>query len=359
MILANSSTAYIENRQSFFNVKSDIALQADNIQQLTTPVLDEINDKKYQLHHLCEVSLQKAIQSVSYLPSSATFHLLFEVTDDSNHTYIVKTTKASFPLTSHNFHIDQWVMNLLRASNFPALPIYAVDCSRQRVDFDYLIMDKAQGLPLIQLKTHPNLFNQSIRQLGTYLAHIHSIPSTQFGLLDAEKLAANGICAGLIPSWKDFIFTRLDEHLTYCHLRGIVSHEQLATIKSIFNNHEHYFKQDTSCLLHGDLNDHNIFVHNEQLLVIDWEDAVAGDPIFDIALWGTFMHHHEKLDLFLEGYQLVGQLNEAFELLYWLYYLRIMLAKTVVRYKFEYYKTDKIPAIQRILPAIDEIKRLT
>ena len=91
--------------------------------------------------------------------------------------------------------------------------------------------------------------------------------------------------------------------------------------------------------------------------LIDWEDCLAGDPAFDVASWGTFVGNHERRAAFLKGYAPDGGPGADFELRYWLYSLRILLAKTVHRQRFGYARTDRIEPGARLRPPLEELSR--
>ena len=87
-------------------------------------------------------------------------------------------------------------------------------------------------------------------------------------------------------------------------------------------------------LCHGDLGNHNVFVRDGHVsALIDWEDCLAGDPVYDVAFWATF-HPPRRYDALIAGYRAAGTVPEDFFRRFWLYYLRVALAKTVVRARF-------------------------
>jgi Ser/Thr protein kinase RdoA (MazF antagonist) len=92
--------------------------------------------------------------------------------------------------------------------------------------------------------------------------------------------------------------------------------------------------------------------------LIDWEDCLAGDPVFDIAFWATF-HPERRHDVFLEGYRGVRDLPDDFELRFWLYFLRTALSKTVLRHRFGLQdKPGRPPASLRIHRGLEKVESL-
>jgi aminoglycoside phosphotransferase (APT) family kinase protein len=87
-------------------------------------------------------------------------------------------------------------------------------------------------------------------------------------------------------------------------------------------------KHRPASLVHHDLADHNLMYRADQLTgVFDWETAIAGDPILDLASCPTWKSHYDKRDALLAGYQSITSLPDDFEELEKLYRLRTMLWK--------------------------------
>ena len=114
-------------------------------------------------------------------------------------------------------------------------------------------------------------------------------------------------------------------------------------------------------LVHGDIANHNTFTENGKLTaLIDWEDCLSGDPVFDLAYYGTGCYGHDEWkEWFLDGYIKVNPLGDDFEKRYWAYYLRIALAKSIVRYRFKTATKRSLPDVRnRILFGLSNLSAL-
>ncbi len=316
-----------------FWIKSDIALSNDEIVHLLNSKQSEMNKRLSDISRIAASEIGPIIDLRPIL-EGGTFCLLFEATTDGNQSFIIKTSLLPEPCFSGEREIN----DLLRKSHIPTLSISHIDCSRERYPFDYMIMEKIEGHPLSDAKKQLHL-------LGKRLAQVHQIKMEGFGI------------SGLKKTWGDHLYSCLDQHIRYCCDNHIIQPAHAQQIENLFSMHESTFSAAAPQLLHGDLGNSNIFVQEEsdEIILIDWGDSLNGDPLFDIAMWGTFIGNHEKRHALLEGYQSLTQLPSDFELLYWLYYLRIILAKTVHRHRFQYDKRDKIPALSRILLPLEEL----
>lgn len=346
------------NRQTVFNLKADLPLSGELISQLFMSDPVEVNQKLSDARKISKYLFKASAKQVQFLEKQGTFHHLFHVITENEAEYFIKTNKALSPYRSYNFYTDQWIMHQLSNANLPAVRVLSVDCTRSRYPYDFIAMEKAQGQPLATIKENLTAYRNNITRLGVYLANIHSIAAEKFGMLDGLVLHQSNQCRGVMPTWDSYIYTNFEAHLNYCVSHGIFDSSIKNEIYNIFMDCHHEFDCLDSRLLQGDLNDYNVFVDEDDMVIIDWEDALAGDPVFDIALWGTFINHHENLDALLKGYRTILPFPERFMLRYWLYYLRIIIAKTVLRQRFNYYKTDLIPALDRIHMPLNQIKQL-
>jgi aminoglycoside phosphotransferase (APT) family kinase protein len=234
--------------------------------------------------------------------------------------------------------------------------VYKIDISHSLFPFDYEIIDEVKGSPLNAPDVKSDV-TALTAGLGRLVAVMHKNGATGAGMLDVRNILDGGPGKGLVRTWREFIFLNLDSHLEQCVRMGALTAQQSEQIEYIFQNALVSLSLNETVLLHGDLGNSNIYSDGREITaVLDWEDCMAGDPVFDIASWGTFVGNHEKLTVFLNGYREVRSLPADFEFRYWLYYIRIMLAKTVHRHRFKYDISDRIPAGQRILKGLEGLR---
>jgi aminoglycoside phosphotransferase (APT) family kinase protein len=309
---------------------------------------------------LCQRVFKKAIKEVVPLSSGGTFHLLYRVQDCDNKLYVVRLNIPEAQNPSYEFLIDQWIYGVLKAKGLAHLTVYAVDLSRTEFPFDYEIIEYAAGeqLSLLQDPVTQYLPPTLFSSLGQMLAKVHTIPITDFGPIHVGSLVpvkqGKVNVRGVHKSWKDYIFCNLYEHVEFCRSIGTISTQEAERIINLFNHLASFLVIKKGFLLHGDLGNHNIIADGNKITaLIDWEDCMSGDPIFDLAYWGTFFRDHYRSQL-LEGYCQEKLLPNDFEIRYWLYYLRISLSKTVHRHRFGYLDVPGRPlASARIQKALD------
>lgn len=298
--------------------------------------------------------LDEEVRAIEFLPNAGTFHALFRVQTAANR-YILK---LSLDASAFGFAIESWIQSSLRVAAFEAIP--------KSLPCPFLVMDEAQGRSLTtfenpdtQAMPEPLLF-----EFGRNLARVHQVHGEKGGLLDVRSLrgaAADGqsVPRGLSVNWQSYIHTRLHEHIKTCRIIGAIDETEGLTIEAHFAYAAQLLYNAPSRLLHGDPGHHNAFSDGERITaLIDWEDSLIGDPVFDIAYWGTFVRD-EMRARFLEGYETVEKLPAEFERLYWLYYLRVALSKTVHRFRFDAKdRPGRPPASQRIQKALSNLGKL-
>lgn len=117
---------------------------------------------------------------------------------------------------------------------------------------------------------------------------------------------------GLFDTWAGYLTTRLSEHLDICTDIKAINRDEAFRIEEIVTSVK---EPAHTSLLHNDLSSRNVIGSR----VIDWESCISGDPLYELASWYGF---HADVETRLS------------DRTYWLYYLRIVVARTVHRHRF-------------------------
>ena len=196
--------------------------------------------------------------------------------------------------------------------------------------------------------------------LGGLLREVHQVPGTGAGLIDTDYGQAPDQAVGVHDSWSDYIFLNLETHIKACRDAGLFEPQLPARIIHEAESMRPALEKRPMRLLHGDAGTHNVCVvakSKEPVCLLDWEDALVGDPLFDVALTLTFQPPNRQPPL-MNGYGLSRPTLEEQRLLAF-YFLRISLSKTVHRLRFGL--TDqpgRTPGHHRIMRGLDELQRL-
>jgi aminoglycoside phosphotransferase (APT) family kinase protein len=249
-------------------------------------------------------------------------------------------------------------MQELARLNLPHMTIYEVDTSRTLVPFDYEIMEEVQGKSMHDSPIE-SLNHDLLAELGKFTAAIHSIKTEGFGPFSINQIL-KGKPQGIQDTWSNYITINLNKHLEYNIMTGTLTvaeadavRDVLAVLKTL--------EVAQPVLVHGDIANHNTFIQDGKInAVIVWEDCFSGDPVFDLAYYGTGCYGHDEwMDGFLDGYKSVRELGSDFEKRYWVCYLRVAIAKSIVRYRFKMATKRSLPDVRnRILFGLSKLSAL-
>lgn len=352
---------FARQRRTLFYPKADLPLPAPSLDAHRSEECRSQSEISQGLAAACRQVFRQVPLAVDSLAETGTFHRLFRVALPAQSAVIARVHAhphlgRDFPLC-----IDPWVMDLLRANRLPALTVHRVDLSRELVPFDYEILETAAGRPLTSLDHDDGQLTPVLRQLGQTVARLHEVRLRGFGLLDVTPLVLEGpesSVGGGLPTWRDYILVNLREHVAGCAAIGAITAGEAERIESHFEALAGHLDCMEPVLLHGDLGSHNVFTDGQRITaLIDWEDCLAGDPVFDIAFWATF-HPARRHAAFLEGYRSERALPADFAVRFWLYFLRVALAKTVLRQRLGIVdRPGRPPASRRIQQALEQLER--
>jgi aminoglycoside phosphotransferase (APT) family kinase protein len=269
-----------------------------------------------------------------------TLHAVFIVRAPGGRTWYARTSLPDLPAPAAELLVDRLASAAAATHGVPVATVRHVDLERADVPFDLELLDAAPGRPAGPEAAGP---------LGAVLAALHGVAGAGWGLLDPTSPTPRGLDA----SWRDFVLRQWDAHVAACRADGALGAADADRVRRAVREAEPVLATAPGALCHGDLATPNVLADGRDVTaLLDWEDAVVGDPLFDLAGWGTFVAHQAHRAALLAGYRTRAALPADAEVRYWLYAVRILLAKTVHRRRFGYAETDRIPAADRIRPAL-------
>ena len=250
----------------------------------------------------------------------------------------------------------EWLRNVAVANLVPQT--HAVHFASEGFPFDFAVAAAAAGTPLddATLDRQP----EYLRLIGAVLRQVNETEGQGAGLVDIESDRPGHRPAGVHDTWSDYLHTRLDDHIAGCVRAGFIDTSLATRIRRLFAAMAPCLSDRPMRLLHGDPATHNLFIDRAARRVtalLDWEDALIGDPLFDAAMWSTF-HPPRRMPDFLAGYGLASPTREE-ERLIALYFLRIALSKSIHRARFGIAdQPGRTPGHLRILRGTDALERL-
>lgn len=343
-----------QRRRRTFYPKTDLAL--------TPPEVTELLERKRRLVAEFSPLVQERVALIlgepallfQPRPDLGTFHSIYFIRTGTG-DWVLRADMLGVGGRGCDLLVDQQISRLLLSRDFPATRVLGTDQDRTILPFDFQVSAKVPGHRVKELEDPGTqvLPLGWLGKLGACLRRIHEWNVSGTGLLDPYYPLT-----GLHKRWDEYLLLNLQEHMRKCLEIEAISPVEAEKIENHFASAAPKLSSIPGRLLHGDFGHHNIFISNGEVSgVIDWEDALGGDPIFDIAYWGTFVREEMRAE-FLSGYHGRDlELSEEFEFRYWLYYLRIALSKTVHRWLFS--AVDRLgrpPASRRIQLALAKLE---
>ena len=297
------------------------------------------------------------------LLSVGTYHAVHRVTRSEDPSVVIRHTLPGLMEQDRGLLLDDWAQCWLAQADAGVLApkVRLVRFQSDGAPFDLAIIDLARGTPLRDLgdallDDAPEI----IAAIGDALQRTHRVEGDGAGLLDVTDEEAGPRPRGVHQHFSDYIDVCLHKHIAACVRAEFLDSGLAQRVERLFMHMRPALADRPMRLLHGDPGIHNICWDPDSKSVsalIDWEDALVGDPLFDIAMWSTF-HPPRRLAPFLSGYGLSSPTREEQQLIA-LYFLRIALSKTVHRLRFGIVdQPGRTPGHHRIYRGVEELEQL-
>ncbi len=222
--------------------------------------------------------------------------------------------------------VEKLISGELMKLNIPVNEIFVADISRKQFPFDYQIQKKLKGMD-IEDHFHGNHkeYDNISFEIGKYVGMWGSIKINGFGRFENSL-------RGTKKSMYDYIIVRLDEDIRFLVNAKLFDIKKATVVRKLFDEYKEPINNGgVSTLVHHDLADHNIMFDGKKTITgfFDWEAAVAGDPMLDLASAPTWKTHYPREEKIIEGYKSIRDLPEFFIEKMNIYRLRTMLWKMV------------------------------
>ena len=168
---------------------------------------------------------------------------------------------------------------LLEETSVPVAEIVAYDDSLERIDRDYILMERLPGRPLSDVPQAD--FNAVLRQVGAYLAEAHSLTAETYGYLGAHRpMQPQDTWAAAF----EMMWNRLIDDIVAV---GHYTEDEGRFFRMLLDRHLPLFDRPVaSSLLHMDIWHQNILVDDAGALtgLVDWDRALWGDAEIEFAV---------------------------------------------------------------------------
>ncbi len=230
--------------------------------------------------------------------------------------------------------VESAVMQLAAGAGVPVPQVYGGDQSCQKFPVRYQILEYVN---------YPALSVQTIKEplviaaeSGEILAKMHSVKTAGYGFFESgDRLV------GIDQSLRGYFNKRLGDHLGYLARHQLIAPEEENEIVRLLSCGVELLKKVSGVLVHRDFAFWNLLGTPQKIhAVIDWDDAVSGDPADDFGILCCF-HEPEFIEAALTTYSRTHCVDDEFRARVALHALRNMLWKTVIRHRLGYFEQGK------------------
>ncbi len=316
----DNPTSLAEKQASYFQSKYDQPELADLVRSACTPALgaapDQVTALRVDGNHL------------AFAVVSGDQSWLFRADDGAGEDDYLLAEGA--------------LMALARAAGVPVPQVFCTDVSRRHCPWRFHLVEFCCEPSLNHLERSGTLDAAAIAaDLGRLLRRLHSVPLARFGFIDTVQLAADGTVRGLDRRYADYFGKRLDEHLGYLVRHGLLSAVDGRRVESVLAAAAPLLELSQGVLVHRDAAYWNLLGTPTRITaVVDWDDAVSGDPADDLGMLYCF-HGEDFMDRLLTAYLDGGPMPGPLRTRIWLHWLRNMLWKAKLRHALGYFQQGR------------------
>lgn len=294
---------------------------------------DNISDK---VAEACARALYISVEKAVPLEVDGN-HFAFIIEDVEGNKYFFRADDGT---TDDDYLIAETAFITLAAKHGVPVPrVFYTDVTKAYCPFRFQIMEYFKDLPLSELHRRGSLDIQAVAgQIGSCMRHIHDIKLEGFGFVDTAHLRATGRIRGIDSDYPNYFYKQFDNHLGYLCKHALIRGKEYDEIAFQFERHKPLLNLKQGVLVHRDMAFWNIIGTPGRITaIVDWDDAVSGDPADDIGILGCF-HDKSFMNTLIKNYCCGKEPAQEFICRIRLHTLRNMLWKTKIRHALGYFE---------------------
>lgn len=179
---------------------------------------------------------------------------------------------------------EVYVYDLLRPAGAPTPTVLFADDSRQAIDANWVLMTKLDGTPAsaVTPTASPNEVRDLFRQMGEVMRACHAVHLDRFGYIGPAGLVDAEV------SNQAYVHRQLERHVRTFRDDGGDATTTASVARAVASADTVLANCDQAVLCHDDLHEQNVLVERrgsrwDVTGVVDVENAVAADPLLDVA----------------------------------------------------------------------------
>jgi len=307
---------------AFYGTRTRISPTAEMEQQLRDALQQHFQPKSLQLSPGCGQGN----------------HLTWNAELDENSLFI---RVENGPENDNYLEMESAVLQAVAGIGVRVPQVHGCDASRTQVPFAWQALERLNHRDLNHWHKLGVIDADHVSfEIGRNIARWQAITPPGFGPFDLDAYRATGKLQGLHADYAAWFTLRLDRHLEFLTESKFLSASQHDHITRTIREHEDLLNLQRGCFVHKDLALWNVLGEPDRIVAfIDFDDAISGDPLDDLALLACF-HDRAFIERAVAGYESVRPLPAQYRRRMWLHLLRNMIVKAVIRVGSGYFERD-------------------
>lgn len=206
--------------------------------------------------------------------------------------YVLKIGKKKESARPRRLFIEGFAMKKLRSYglNIPRVLNYGFSSENE----ECLKIEFIRGKNVSLKDSSHDIFN-IFKDVGEQFRKIQS-EFERFGWINSETLD------GEFSTWNEYLYDFTQKYGFRLNRKGILKESSIYYILNFIKNLPNNLER--ASLVHRDLKPRNLIFNpkNKKVYICDWENVILGDPLFDLAVMGSYFDSAKMKEGFIKGF---------------------------------------------------------
>lgn len=203
------------------------------------------------------------------------------VTEFISDEFIRKTSIVKESVRPYRLKIESWVLAQAKARGINVPEV--IDYYSDEVGREVIVLERIQGQSLLWRCSQENI--ECMSEAGKQI-RILSDASFDCGWGWIDPLTMIGVN----ESWRAFLLSYTQYYHKPLSEKNILEESHFRTLYRLIDDID--FNDPKPCLVHRDIKPSNLIKGNDgRVWIVDWENAILGDSLYDLATFGVRYGH--------------------------------------------------------------------
>ena len=217
---------------------------------------------------------------------------VYDISLENRESVIVRISKRGGDILEH----ERWALDEARKTGVPTPTTLLIEHISLGQDMIAItVQEKIKGTPLAGLSETEK--QQILGKVGAIISKIHEVKTIGYGWTSVEG-------QGMYASWDQYLTKILSKSDRLLEVADRNKTDQIVIVRALqFIEANRGAYAGDARLVHRDLGPNHFLVEDRRVIgVIDFENCIGGDPVYDLARWDLLYGHEYSTDAVKEGY---------------------------------------------------------